>query len=72
MTEISITQVSTETLIPADYNPREMDDQSFARLKRGIENFGLVDPIIARRSDNMVIGGHQRLRAARDLGQTHR
>ena len=67
MTDIAITQVATDILLPAHYNPREIDDASFARLKRGIESFGLVDPIIARRSDNMVIGGHQRLRAATDL-----
>jgi ParB-like chromosome segregation protein Spo0J len=38
------------------------------RLERGIKEFGLVDPIIARRSDGMVIGGHQRLASAVALG----
>src|SRR2546425_9798644 len=33
-----------------------------------IQIFGLVDPIIARREDRAVIGGHQRLLAARRLG----
>ena len=37
-------------------------------LKRVKEEFGLVDPIIARREDRTVIGGHQRLLAARRLG----
>lgn len=57
-----------ETLNPAPYNPRKMDDEAFARLKRGIKDFGMVDPIIARRSDGLVVGGHQRLRAAQELG----
>ncbi|MFQ6030830.1 MAG: DNA modification methylase, partial [Dehalococcoidia bacterium] len=33
-----------------------------------IREFGLVDPIIARAEDKQVIGGHQRLLAARRLG----
>ena len=37
-------------------------------LTRSIQEFGLVDPIIARREDSTVIGGHQRLLAARRLG----
>ena len=38
------------------------------RLRRGIAQFGLVDPIIVRRSDRLVIGGHQRLSVAIELG----
>ena len=37
-------------------------------LTRSIREFGLIDPIIARREDKVVIGGHQRLLAARKLG----
>jgi len=37
-------------------------------LTRSIAEFGLVDPIIARAADKTVIGGHQRLLAARRLG----
>ena len=37
-------------------------------MTRSIHEFGLVDPIIARREDRAVIGGHQRLLAARRLG----
>lgn len=67
-TSLSITHVAPSALTPAVYNPRQIDDASFARLKRGITEFGLVDPIIARRMDGLVIGGHQRLRAATELG----
>ena len=37
-------------------------------MTRSIREFGLVDPIIARREGRAVIGGHQRLLAARRLG----
>jgi predicted permease len=39
-------------------------------LERSIEEFGLVDPVLVRRQDHAVIGGHQRLEAARRLGLT--
>lgn len=60
---LSIEYQPPSRLNPAPYNPRRMDDESFERLKNGIKHFGLVDPIIARRADGLVIGGHQRLRA---------
>ncbi len=65
---LAIAHVAPATLTPAPYNPRTIDEASFARLKRGIAEFGIVDPIVARRSDGLVVGGHQRLRAATDLG----
>ena len=65
---ITIDYVPTGTLKPAPYNPRTISDEATARLARGISEFGLVDPIIVRRTDNMVIGGHQRLKVAQDAG----
>jgi len=38
------------------------------KLKRSIAEFGFVEPLVARRSDHLVIGGHQRLEAAKALG----
>jgi DNA modification methylase len=40
-------------------------------LERSIRQFGFVEPVLARREDATVIGGHQRLLAARRLGMTH-
>lgn len=44
-------------------------DDEYERLKRSIEVFGYVDPIIIN-SDGTVIGGHQRLSVLVDLGYT--
>lgn len=66
--DIAIAHVAPDALNPAPYNPRSMTDKARAALKRGIKTFGMVDPIIARRSDNLVVGGHQRLHAAKELG----
>jgi DNA modification methylase len=37
-------------------------------LQRSVAQWGLVQPLVVRRADNIVIGGHQRLEAARALG----
>jgi hypothetical protein len=65
---IAIEYVAPSVLVPAPYNPRTMGAEERQRLERGIQEFGLVDPIIARRSDGLVIGGHQRLASAINLG----
>ena len=59
-------------LNPAAYNPRKKlkpGDDEYESLKRSIEVFGYVDPIIIN-SDGTVIGGHQRLSVLLDLGYT--
>ena len=59
-----------DELNPAEYNPRKRlmpGDEEYERLKRSIESFGYVDPIIIN-ADGTVIGGHQRLNVLIDLG----
>ncbi len=63
--QIQIEQVAIEELRPDAANPRRISDAELESLTRSIREFGLVDPIIARREDRLVIGGHQRLIAAR-------
>jgi DNA modification methylase len=65
---IQIEQVPIDDLKPDPANPRRISDQELETLTRSINEFGLVDPIIARREDKTVIGGHQRLLAVRKLG----
>ena len=60
---IQIEQVDPAELHPAEYNPREITDDALQRLAKLLDAHGFVDPIIARREDGLVIGGHQRLRA---------
>lgn len=55
-------------LRPDPANPRRISESELEALTRSIREFGLVDPIIARREDLTVVGGHQRLLAARRLG----
>jgi DNA modification methylase len=65
---IAIEYVDIERLRPDGANPRKISDAETEALTRSIVEFGLIDPIIARREDGMVVGGHQRLVAARKAG----
>ena len=66
--EIQIEQLPIGELRPDPANPRRIGDQELETLTRSIREFGLIDLIIVCREDKMVIGGHQRLLAARKLG----
>lgn len=58
-------------LLPAEYNPRkdlQPGDPEYEKLKRSIEQFGYVDPVIWNRRTGRVVGGHQRLKVMKDLG----
>jgi DNA modification methylase len=65
---LAIEQVSIEELKADPANPRRISDRELEALTRSLSEFGLIDPIIARKVDRTVIGGHQRLLAARRLG----
>lgn len=57
-------------LKPAEYNPRKEltpEDEEYQKIKRSIERFGYIDPIIVN-SDGTIIGGHQRHTVLSDLG----
>ncbi len=68
---MQIEKLKTELLIPADYNPRKSlkpGDPEYEKLKRSIEQFGYVEPVIWNKSTGRVVGGHQRLKVLLDLG----
>ena len=65
-----IEEVPVDDLLPSPHNPRVMLPAEMAALERSIAEFGVVDPILVRRYDRVVIGGHQRLAAAKRLGLT--
>jgi len=68
-TELTIESTPIVDLRPDPFNPRKISAEETAALDRSVQKFGIVDPIIARRQDRTVIGGHQRLQAARLLLQ---
>lgn len=63
-------KVLISELKPAAYNPRKNlseKDPEYQRIRKSIETFGYVDPVIVN-ADHTVIGGHQRLKVLKDLG----
>lgn len=56
---------------PAAYNPRKAltpKDDEYQAIKRSIEAFGLVEPLVWNKLASNLVGGHQRLRVLKDLG----
>lgn len=59
-------------LRPAAYNPRKKlkpGDKEYEKIKNSITEFGFADPLVVN-ADMTIIGGHQRLSCAIDLGYT--
>ena len=70
-TKLKIEEVKITELKPALYNPRRWTDSAIEQLTESIKQYGLVDPILVNGApgrENVVIGGHFRLKVAKDLG----
>ena len=67
-TLLTVDQVPIDQLRPDPANPRRIPDEELDALGRSIRQFGFVQPVLVRREDGTVVGGHQRLVAARRLG----
>lgn len=55
----------------ADYNPRrdlQPEDAEYQKLRRSIEEFGYIEPIIWNERTGRVVGGHQRLKVLLEQG----
>jgi len=75
---VQVVQLPITKLRFADYNPRRISDAEMASLKRSLQRFGFVDPVVVNRRRGkpwkgpergaVIVGGHQRVRAARELG----
>ncbi len=70
---MQIEKRAVEELKAAEYNPRKdlkPGDAEYEKLKRSIEEFGYVEPVIWNKRTGVVVGGHQRLKVMKDLGFT--
>lgn len=70
---LKVQYVPISSLNPAPYNPRKWSEENIKQLTESINRFGLVDPILVNNGigrENVVIGGHFRLKIAKDLGYT--
>lgn len=62
---LEIEYIKINELKPFTGNPRKIDDDEMKKLRRSIKEYGFVDPIIVRKETNQIIGGHQRVEAAK-------
>jgi DNA modification methylase len=67
---LTVEEIPIDDLRPDPANPRRISEDELDALERSLRQFGFVQPVLARRDDRTVIGGHQRLVAARRLGLT--
>lgn len=69
---MNIKTLKATELKAAAYNPRkdlQPEDAEYKKLKRSIEEFGYVEPIIWNERTGNVVGGHQRLKVLLEKGQ---
>ena len=52
----------------ADYNPRTMPRVDMDALKRSLKNFGVAQVVVRNKKTNTIVGGHQTIDAANELG----
>jgi len=68
---MEVTNINIDELKENDKNPRRITKKELQKLVRSIQEFGFVDPIIVNKHktrNNVVVGGHQRLKAAKQMG----
>lgn len=69
--KLNIKYILVKDLIPSVYNPRKWNDKAITDLTESIRKYGFVDPLLvnsAKNRKNILIGGHFRLKIAKDLG----
>lgn len=68
-----IEYIPIDELKLSEYNPRKHSPEMLEQLKRSIVEFDMPLPIIANKAEaraNVVIGGHARIKVAKELGHT--
>lgn len=70
---MEIRRIPISLINPAPYNPRkdlQPGDPEYERLKKSIEEFSLVEPLIWNETTGNLVGGHQRLKVLIERGET--
>jgi len=66
--KVSEFQTSQLAAMAAPYNPRQITDKDLAALQRSMRYFGVVEPVVVNMRSGHIVGGHQRVKAARAEG----
>ena len=65
---MNVETVKIDDLISPDYNPRHITPDALESLKRSIDEFGYVAPVIVNSFNNHILAGNQRILALKELG----
>src|SRR3990167_3647780 len=68
---MKIERVKIEQINPAAYNPRidlKPGDPEYEKLKKSINTFGYVEPLVWNSRTGNLVGGHQRLKILLEQG----
>jgi len=68
---MEVEKIKLTDINPAKYNPRkdlQPGDPEYEKLKKSMEAFGLVDPLVWNKRTGNLIGGHQRLKVLKEMG----
>lgn len=63
-----IQNIKIDELKPFDGNPRKISKEGLEKIKNSILKYGFTNPILVQKSTNIVIAGHQRIKAAKLAG----
>ena len=66
---MKIEEVDIDTIKPYKNNPREIPIEAVEKVKQSIREFGNNQPIVVDK-DNVIVVGHTRWRALKNLGKT--
>ena len=65
---MNIQKINIKDLKPAPYNPRTANKKQEENLKKSLEKFGVVEPIVYNQRTGYIVGGHFRVRELKKLG----
>ena len=68
MQELKIEYLTLDKLKPYDKNARKHQEADLSTIKASITEFGMSDPIGVWGKDNVIVEGHGRYLACKDLG----
>jgi DNA modification methylase len=69
--KVQVSKIPIGQLNPAAYNPRkdlQPGDPEYEKLKRSMQEFGYVEPIVWNKRTGNIVGGHQRYKVLLDMG----
>jgi len=70
---MQVNKIPIGQLNPAAYNPRkdlQPGDPEYEKLKRSMQEFGYVEPIVWNKRTENIVGGHQRYKVLLDMGMS--